>query len=228
MPQKRKHTPSAQQSKVREHISQASITRLTVYRYLSAMNLFYLWRKAKGLTANPNFAELDMQLGGYLNFLFQNNKPLYVGINCIAWFKKFQPRCKRQLDTACSWLNNWSRVTRRVQAMPLHPLLVKGFVAYGILKGDPDFALAIYVGFLALLRGCDIFILLIEDCQPRRPHQLCIVLRDTKGARLRNVEFETVILKDPEIIRILLKYKKDGRVRFYAKKPSSTEDTRKL
>ena len=104
--------------------------------------------------------------------------------------------------------------------MPLHPLLVKGFVAYGILKGDPDFALAIYVGFLALLRGCEIFNLLIEDCQPRGPHQLCIVLRDTKGARLRNVEFETVILRDPEVIRIILKRKKDGWVRFYAKKPS--------
>ena len=78
--------------------------------------------------------------------------PLYLGINCIAGFKKFQPRCKRQLDTASSWLNNWSRVTRRVQAMPLHPVLVKGFMAYGILNGDPDFALAIYIGFLGLLR----------------------------------------------------------------------------
>ena len=163
IPQKRKHTLSPQQSKPREHISQISITRLTVRRYLSAMNSFYTWRKAKGLNANPNFPELDLQLGNYLNFLFQRGMPLYLGINCIAGFKKFQPRCKRQLHTACSWLNNWSRVTRRVQAMPLHPLLVKGFVAYGILKGDPDFALSVYVGFLPLLRGCEIFNLLMED-----------------------------------------------------------------
>ena len=121
MPQKRKYTPSALQSKPREHISQVSITRLTVRRYLSAMNSFYLWRKANGLNANPNFPELDVQLGNYLNFLFQKGMPLYLGISCIAGFKKFQPRCKRQLDTACSWLNNWSRVTRRVQAMPLPP-----------------------------------------------------------------------------------------------------------
>ena len=146
--------------------------------------------------------------------------PLYLGINCIAGFKKFQPRCKRQLDTACSWLNNWSRVTHRVQAMPFHPLLVKGFVAYGILNGDPDFALSIYLGFLGLLRGCEIFNLLLEDCQNRGPGQICIILRDTKGARLRNVEFETVTLKDPEIIRILLKCKSDGQVRLYSKKPS--------
>ena len=49
---------------------------------------------------------------------------------------------------------------------------------------------------------------------------MCIVLRDTKGARLRNVEFETVTLKDPEIIRILLKCKNGGRAKPYSKKPS--------
>ena len=68
MPQKRKHTPSTQQSKPREHISQTSITRLIVRRYLSAMNLFYVWRKARGLEAKPKYPELDRQLGNYLIF----------------------------------------------------------------------------------------------------------------------------------------------------------------
>ena len=219
MPQKRKYTPSAQQSQPRSHISQASTSQLTVRRYLSAMNSFYKWRKARGLKANPKFSELDLQLGDYLNFLYQRGMPLNLGINCIAGFKKCQPRCKRQLDTASSWLNNWSRVTRRVQAMPLHPILVKGFISYGILNGDPEFALAIYIGFLGLLRGCEIFNLLLEDCQSRGPGHVCIVLRDTKGARLRNVEFETVTLKDPEIIRILHHCKRVGQVHLYSRKP---------
>ena len=76
------------------------------------------------------------------------------------------------------------------------------------------------MGFLALLRGCEILNLLLEDCQLRGPGQLCVILRDTKGARLRNLDFETVILKDPEIIRILLKCKEEGRVRLFNKKPS--------
>ena len=49
---------------------------------------------------------------------------------------------------------------------------------------------------------------------------MCIILRDTKGARLRNVGFETVILRDPEVIRILLNCKGAGRKRLYTKKPS--------
>ena len=220
MPRKRKHTPSSRRPVLRTHISQASITRQTVSRYLSAMNSFYKWRRAEGLNASPKFPELDMQFGSYSNFLYQNDMPLYLGTNCIAGFKKFHPRCKRHIDTACSWLNNWSRVTRKVQAMPLHSDLVKAFVAFGLLKKDPDFALAVYVGFLALLRGCEIFNLVFSDCQPRGPGQMCLILRDTKGARLRNVAFEAVTLKDPLVISIIHKCKEQGRVRLFNRKPA--------
>ena len=220
MPQKKKYTASIRQPKVLKHISQASITRLTVTRYLSAMNSFYTWRRTNGLESEPKFSELDLQLGNYLNYLFQNEMPLYLGVNCIAGFKKFYPRCKRHLDTASSWLNNWSRITRRVQAMPLHPSLVKSFMTYGILKGDPEFAISVYVGFLGLLRGGEIFNLLLEDCQQRGPNELCVILRNTKGARLRHVAFETVILRDPELVRILLKCKASGQIRLFSRKPA--------
>ena len=161
------------------------------------MNSFPRWRKVQSLCADPDFPELDLQLGEYLNYLYQGDMPLYLGTNCIAGFKKFHPRCKRQIDTACAWLNNWSRIASKVQAMPLHPDLVKAFVSFGILRREPDFALAVYVGFLALLRGCEIFGLRMTDCQPRGPDRMSLILRDTKGAKLRGVPFETVTIKDP-------------------------------
>ena len=179
------------------------------------MNSFFVWRRSNGLNANPNLRELDLQLGDYLNHLYLRDMPLYLGTNCIAGFKKFHPRCKPQLNTASSWLNNWTRSIRRTQAMPLHPDLVKAFVAFGILKQDPDFAISLYVGFLALLRGSEIFNLCLCDCQPRGPHQICLTLRSTKGAQLRNVEFETVTISDPFVIRILLSLKEKGKVRLF-------------
>ena len=133
MPRKPKFATSPRKSLVKKHISLASITRQTVNRYLSAMRLFYDWRRAEGLSANPNFPELDLQLGNYLNHLYQGDRPLYLGTHCIAGVKKFHPRCKRHIDTACSWLNNWARVSKKVQAMPLHLELVKSFVAFGLL-----------------------------------------------------------------------------------------------
>ena len=49
---------------------------------------------------------------------------------------------------------------------------------------------------------------------------MCLILRDTKGARLRNVEFETVTIKDPLIIKIIHKCKDQGRVRLFNRKPA--------
>ena len=149
------------------------------------------------MCADPNFPEFDLQLGEYLNHLYQSDRPLYLGTNCIAGFKKFHPRCKRHIDTAVSWLNNWAKISTKVQALPLHVKLVKAFVSYGLLNKELDFALAVYVGFLGLLRGCEILDLRMSDVQPRGPDQVVLILRDTKGARLRNVLFVTVTFRDP-------------------------------
>ena len=146
--------------------------------------------------------------------------PLYLGTNCVAGFKKFHPRCRRQIETACCWLNNWSRVALKVQAMPMHAELCRAFVAFGLLRQEPDFALSVYVGFLALLRGCDFFDLLLADCQLRGPNQMCLILRDTKGAKLKNLPFETVTIRDPLIITIIVKRKALGYRRLFNGKPA--------
>ena len=141
---------------------------------------------------------------------------MYLGTNCIAGFKKFHPQCRRSIETACTWLNNWSKIASKVQAMPLHPTLVKGFVAYGLMRGERDFALAVFVGFLGLLRGCEILNLDLSDCQMRGKNRMALILYGTKGAKLRGVAFETVILKDPLIIKILAKCKARGQRRLFS------------
>ena len=73
---------------------------------------------------------------------------------------------------------------------------------------------------MALLRGGEIVNLALSDCQPRGPSQRCLVLRDTKGARLRYVEFETATIRDPLIIRIMDKCKYQRRLRLFNKKPA--------
>ena len=103
--------------------------------------------------------------------------------------------------------------------MPLHPELVKAFIAFGLLKGKPEFALAVYVGFVALLRSCEIFSLCLSDCQARGVDQMCLVLRDTKGARLKNLAFETVTIRDPLLIGIISKCKAKGVRRLFNGKP---------
>ena len=102
-----------------------------------------------------------------------------------------------------------------MQAIPLYPELVKAFVAIGLIRREPEFALALYVGFLGLLRGCEILKLELADCLPRGQHQLALIFKDTKGAKLRGVKFETVVLRDPLVIKILLECKARGRARLF-------------
>ena len=49
---------------------------------------------------------------------------------------------------------------------------------------------------------------------------MCLILGETKGARLRNVAFETVTIKDPFVISIIHKCKEQGRVRLFNRKPA--------
>ena len=55
------------------------------------MNAFVTWRRAKGFNANPKFPESKSQLGNYRNFVYQGNKPLCLGINCMQGLRIFNP-----------------------------------------------------------------------------------------------------------------------------------------
>ena len=44
---------------------------------------------------------------------------------------------------------------------------------------------------------------------------MTLILRDTKGSRLRGVVVKTVVIKDPVAISILMKYKAAGRVHLF-------------
>ena len=64
--------------------------------------------------------------------------------------------------------------------------------------------------FSRFVAGAEILDLNMSDVQARGPDQVVLILRNTKGAQLRNVPFETVTIRDPLAIKILLKRKTVG------------------
>ena len=135
MPVRSKNSRPTRNAK-KEHVSQISVSRRTILRYRSAMNLFIKWRKTEGIPPSSDFPELDSQLGEDINYLYQNDCPLYRGGDVLAGYKKFHPRCRRLLETATAWYYNWVKITKTTQAMPLHPDVAKAFVSYNILKQE--------------------------------------------------------------------------------------------
>ena len=94
--------------------------------------------------------------------------------------------------------------------MPLHPDVTKAFISYNLLKKEKEFALALLVGFLCLLRGGEILSLNLCDCVFRESDYMKLILRDTKGAKLKKIPFETVILRDPLAIQSIMYQKSQG------------------
>ena len=72
----------------KKHISEISVSQKTILRDRSGIQLFYKWRKSEGLAPSSDFPELDVQLVEYINFLYQNDMPLYRGGDVLAGFKK--------------------------------------------------------------------------------------------------------------------------------------------
>ena len=73
----------------KKHISEISVSQKTVLRYRSGIQLFYKWRKSEGLAPSSSFSELDVQLGEYINFLYQNDMPLYRGGDVLSGLRNF-------------------------------------------------------------------------------------------------------------------------------------------
>ena len=99
--------------------------------------------------------------------------------------------------------------------MPLHPDVTKAFISYSLLKKEKEFGLSLLVGFLCLLRGGEILNLNLCDCHFRKMDFMKIILRDTKGSKLKKLPFETVILKDPLAIRCIMFQKSQGVPRLF-------------
>ena len=199
----------------KKHISEISVSQKTVLRYRSGIQLFYKWRKSEGLAPSSSFSELDVQLGEYINFLYQNDMPLYRGGDVLSGFKKFYPRGRRLLEISTAWYYSWVKISKRTQAMPLHPDVAKAFISYNLLKKEKEFALSLLVGFLCLLRGGEILSLNLCDCQFREANYMKLILRDTKGAKLKKIPFETVILRDPLAIQSIMYQKSMGVARLF-------------
>ena len=68
--------------------------KLSVGRYKNAVKRFVEWRKSVEFATAEHFAGLDYQLGEYINFLYQDDRPTgWVG-DCIAVFNRFVLPCR--------------------------------------------------------------------------------------------------------------------------------------
>ena len=89
---------------------------------------------------------LDQMLSEYLNDLFVNGAPMYLGANALSGLKKFYPTCRRSLHISSVYLKNWQTNLIRDKALPLPADLAKAMAAAAIRRGDEKFGVALLLG----------------------------------------------------------------------------------
>jgi hypothetical protein len=122
------------------HLKFVSISPATTRRYKIAVHRCFAWRKSAGHPSIKNLSQLDQLGGEYLNFLWQDDSPLYWAGDFLSGLKRLYPVCKKHLDTTKLYYNNWVKVTPRKRAFPFTLELIRGVAAMALIDDQPRLA----------------------------------------------------------------------------------------
>ena len=191
------------------HLKLVGLGSVSLQRYKTAVSKFFAWRKNSSFQPSRSFGELDNQIGEYLDFLYRSDSPLHWAADLLSGMKRIYPRTKGNLNISDSYYRNWVKVTRRSRALPLSLKLVRGLFVYGCLKGKPEFALVVVLGFVLLLRPGEI--LAQRASLFTYVHEELMVVKVWGKQSARTGEWETVLLKDPLLIKVVVNLRNAGK-----------------
>ena len=123
--------------------------------------------------------------------------------------KRIYPCIRGFLKISDSYYRSWNKVIRRSRALPLSLRLVRGLFVYGCLKDNPEFSLVVLLGFVMLLRPGEI--LAQRSSLFTYVNEELMVVKVWGKQSARTGEWETVLLKDPLLIKVICNLKKKGK-----------------
>ena len=118
----------------REHIELRGLGAVSRYRYKRAVWRFLEWRKLAELPKPSKLSHLEYQCCEFINFLYQDERPLYWAGEFLSGMKRYWIQGYRATCTAQRYYNYWVKGTHRTQALPISGELVRGMAFYFCLK----------------------------------------------------------------------------------------------
>ena len=123
-------------------------------------------------------------------------------IDLVAAFKRFYPKCRRNLGTSSLYLKNWARVTVRRRAIPASRDLAIGMAVAALIENKVRVAFCILLSFVGLLRVGEIVGAIGRQFRIFGGGSLLTVaLPDSKGAK-RKASMEQVTVYDPLVLKL--------------------------
>ena len=188
-----------------EHIKYKGLSDNSKLRYRRACLRFLEWRRLAGLPKPKRLSTLDFQCGEFVNFLYQDDRPMYWAGDFCSGMKRLYTKGRKAAVTADRYYKYWSKAKLVRRAFPISADLVRGMATYLLIKGRPRMALAFLLAFLGLWRMGEITALRMRQIAVLNAGLVLITFSgsESKGAQ-RKGEPETVPIRDGSVIAALI------------------------
>ena len=168
----------------------------TLNRYAASFQQFSEHLGSLRSTWPSSKEEYDDIISEYLELLWDTGEPRSAGAYALASIQFYIPALRKHLPRSWKLKAVWDKLELPAQAIPLslnHTIAIAG---YFFSKGDWRISLGIMICFNALLRTGELLNLRAGDVV--FAEDTCVLhLGETKGAKRRLLQDETVILSDP-------------------------------
>ena len=147
----------ARVSAVKVHLKFLGITDKTRANYKTAVSRFFSYVKHCLERPPQTPQELRHAAAEFVNFLYQDDRPLYWAGDFLSGFKRFHPSQKLMLDEASGYYKNWSNSVVRSKALPFPVEFVQVMAAVAVTEGNFELATLCLLAFAGLFRLGELF-----------------------------------------------------------------------
>ena len=186
----------------KEHVKYESLSPDTVKKYKTGVRRFWFWVRLVTGKRPKSVRELDFLSGEFINFLYQDERPLGWASDFLCGLKRLYPFCRKYLESANQYHRNWAKAVVRRRACPLPWKVVKGMIGMALIEGRRELGLALYLGFAGLFRASELIFLRLGHIKIMGEARAIISLRESKTA-VRMANAESVIIKDACLVNLL-------------------------
>ena len=180
-------------------------TLSTQIRYKTAIRRFFLYVKHILERPPETPGELGFAAAEFVNFLYQDDRPLYWAADFLSGFKRYYPTKKHCIEEASQYYRNWSSSITRMKACPFPIEFIQVMVSVAVTENNYELATLCLLAFVGLFRLGELFNLRLKQMDIVNDN-FCVVtlfVSKTTGP-------VAISIKDATLIRVLRKRIAEG------------------
>ena len=151
-----KKTP-AKPTAAKVHLKMLGTTTGTQEQYKTAVKRFFMYVQhvLERPPADPH--ELRFAAAEFVNFLYQDDRPLYWAADFLSGFKRYYASSKYALDEAQLYYRNWATSIVRQKACPFPLEFIQVMIAVAVSEGSFELATLCLLAYVGLFRLGELF-----------------------------------------------------------------------